>query len=88
MAENTALNIRFIVEDSSYDLRIPRMVKVEALKEILRDALTSLRVVLPLQFDFEVVNKFVTLEDSVLVHHYPLSDGDELKLVERKESHD
>ncbi|MDR0300154.1 MAG: type VII secretion protein, YukD family [Streptococcaceae bacterium] len=87
MSDITAINLRIYIEEAHYDLRVPCRITLEALKEVLRDALSAIHVSLPAQFEFEVSNKSVRLEDGILLAHYPIGDGDALRIIEKEGAH-
>ena len=83
MAETTAISIGLHLNNKVIDLRLPRYVNEQRLKEIIRECLEVLHEPVPQDFELKILNKSLTLDEVIPLHHYPLGDGDQF-LVETK----
>ena len=65
------------------DLQIPNRVTGTLLKQLLRESLELMHIQLPEQFNLTILNKPITLDDSVLLANYALGDGDQVAIQEQ-----
>lgn len=65
------------------DLQIPNRVTGSRLKQLLRESLELMHIQLPEQFNLTILNKPITLDDSVLLANYALGDGDQIEIQEQ-----
>lgn len=72
------------IEDTVIDLKIPVQVSVKRLKELLQEVLPVLKVY-GKNLKIKVLNKPIMLNDSMLLSMYPLSNGDQLKIIGNEE---
>jgi len=82
MATETAINIGLHFGNKVIDLRIPRFVTMEQLHGIVADGLMSLSVVLPPEWSLRVISKSIEIKPDVPLSEYPLSNGDQFKIIE------
>lgn len=81
--KQTDITIGLHLQNKIYDLKIPIQVSVKRLKELLVEVLPELGA----SDDFRicVLNKPITLQDSMLVSAYPLANGDQLEIIRNGE---
>ena len=82
MRKDTAISIGLHVEQQIIDLQIPIKVSANRLKELLRESLELLNIMLPEEFELEVLNKSLRLNGDILLANYALGDGDQLVINE------
>lgn len=78
MRKDTAISIGLHVEQQIIDLQIPIKVSANRLKELLRESLELLNIMLPEEFELEILNKSLKLNGDILLANYALGDGDQL----------
>ncbi|MGT2712843.1 type VII secretion protein, YukD family [Streptococcus oriscaviae] len=76
-----SISIGLHITDRIIDIKIPTKVTILRLKELLRDSMALLQIELPIEFELVVLNKPIVLVDYEVLAHYPLGNGDQLKIV-------
>lgn len=80
----TSIMVGLHIDELVIDLKIPIQVSVKRLKELLQEVLPVLQVY-GNNFEIHVLNKPIVLNDSMLLSMYPLSNGDQLKIIGNEE---
>lgn len=71
-------------EGEVYDLRVPEMVTLRQLAELLRDSMPVMDVVLPEKFRLQIINKHVRIDQDVVLAEYPVGNGDQFEIIEEE----
>lgn len=78
---NDNLDIALHYQNQVYDLRIPRMVTLPQLTQLLRKDLTTIGVHLPENIRLRVMNKPLEIDSDVRLSYYPLNNGDQIEVI-------
>jgi len=78
------INVGLQVSEKSVDLRIPRMLKLNQLKQVIHEALVMLRMNVSPEFDLMINGKAVALASNKTLTDYAVGDGDQILVKEVK----
>lgn len=82
--KQTNIKIGVHILENTIDLQIPIQVSVGRLKELLLEVLPALQSFTN-GLKIKVLNKPISLNDSMLVSSYPLANGDQIEITENEE---
>ena len=88
MVKQTAINIGLHFRERVIDLRIPRFLNEEQLKEVLFSSLQIISIRLPKEYRLKLINKSVEINSLIPFNNYPLSDGDQILVLQESDTND
>ena len=84
MDKYPSINVNIDVNGKWIDLRIPRLVKRDKLKEVLIESLQVMGITLPQSFELEIVSKSFASNQVTMLSDYALGDADQIKIIEKE----
>ena len=81
MNNYSTINVNVDFEGNRVDLRIPRLLRPDKLKEVLAKSLLAIGITPPQAFELEVVNKSLGSNQIATLSDYAVSDSDQIKVI-------
>lgn len=85
MNNATHANVEVKINTRIVDLRVPKMVQVPHMKRVLVDALQTLRIPTPTDFDLLLNDKPIEMLAGFVYDDYAFGDGDQLEIITKEQ---
>jgi len=78
--QDEQVNIELKMNNITIDLRVPKMVRMPHLKQVITEALKMARLKTPTNFELTLNQKPIKIFETTVLNEYSFGDGDQLEI--------